>query len=563
MNRNAGTLVAVSLSALVAACGSSSSDPVVEETFQNPTQLSSSGGQLRTTLTVAAATFTVGGQRVTSAVYNGSYTPPVLRLRPGDTLFLELDNRYDEPTNVHYHGLNVSPRINADATVSDNIFVQVDPGRKLNYQVAIPGNHNAGLYWYHTHKHELAQRQVMGGLSGGLVIDGILDPFPDLAGVKERIMLLKDIQITPQGTVPDDINASAPTTRSVNGLVNPTLVIQPNETQFLRLANIGADLYYRIRLEGHVLHEIARDGNRHNQTVVLEELLLPPGSRSEILIQGAAHGTYPMRAEAFNTGPAGDSYPATTLATLVSQGAVVPKIPLPRTLTPVEDFRTLPVAKRRTITFTETADGNTFFIDSGAGPKQFDPNVVDSTIQVGTVEEWTVVNATAELHTFHIHQTDFQVTEVDRVPQEFVGHQDNVNVPFQTAATGPGQVKVLIDFRNPIIVGRFVYHCHILEHEDAGMMAVAEVVPPTALSAVRRAVGGLQQAATRWVRGESDAERSARAERTLEAVQSGSFCETRPAPPQVRDIVRTSLPVQGRSPGRPSARERGRLRPRL
>jgi FtsP/CotA-like multicopper oxidase with cupredoxin domain len=371
----------------------------------------------------------------------------------------------------------------------------------------------------------------MGGLSGGLVIEGVLDPFRELAGVRERILLLKDIQITPQGTVPDDIDPSAPSIRTVNDQVNPTLTIRPNETQFLRIANIGSDLYYRIRLDGHQFHEIARDGNRHTTLVTSDELLLPPASRSEVLIQGGTRGTHLMRALAFNTGPAGDSYPEATIATLVSQGDAVEPIALPRNLPAVEDFRNLQVARRRTITFIESADGNTFYIDSGAGARQFDPNRVDSTIQTGTVEEWTVLNATAELHVFHIHQTDFQVVEINGAAQPFTGHQDNVNVSFQPDGGPPGQVKLLIDFRNPVAIGKFVYHCHILEHEDGGMMAVAEVVPSIAATA-RRAVASFVQAVDRLVdRVKAERVDSARIEQTLEAVQAGSFCTTTPLLP--------------------------------
>ena len=251
------------LALLLSGCGGDGgSDGPIDETFRNPPELKSIGGELRTTFNVASTRFQVGGRTVTSAVYNGSYIPPVLRLRPGDTLHLELDNRSDEPTNIHYHGLNVSPRINADATVSDNIFVLVDPGGSST-TASRSRQSQPGLYWFHTHRHELAQRQVMGGLSGGLVIEGVLDPFRELAGIRERIMLLKDIQITPQGTVPEDIDPSAPSIRTVNGQVNPTMTIRPNETQFLRIANIGSDLYYQIWLDGHVFHEIARDGNRH------------------------------------------------------------------------------------------------------------------------------------------------------------------------------------------------------------------------------------------------------------------------------------------------------------
>jgi FtsP/CotA-like multicopper oxidase with cupredoxin domain len=467
------------------ACGSDDPVALIPETFRNPPQLTSASGELRTTLRVATGPIQIAGQMVTTTTYNGLYTPPVLRLRPGDTLYLNVNNTTTDPTNLHLHGLNVSPRINMDATVSDNVFVSVDPGMQLNYRVAIPSTHNPGLYWYHTHLHTLAERQVMGGLSGGLIIDGILDPLPQLQGLTERILLLKDIQVTPQGTIPDDISPSAPSVRLVNGLLNPTISMRPGETQFFRIANIGSDLYYRLRLDGHAFNVLARDGNRANQVTTRNEIILPPSSRVEVLIQAAGRGTYPLRAEAFNTGPQGDSYPTQTIATIVSQGDSTIPMALPTMLPAVEDFRTLPIARRRTITFTESDDGNTFYVDSGAGPKEFDANVVDSTIVSGAVEEWTILNATGEQHTFHIHQTDFQVTEINGVPQPFLGHQDNVNVSYQDQdAPGPGQIKMIIDFRNPIIVGKFVYHCHILEHEDKGMMAVAEVVPMPLLASM-------------------------------------------------------------------------------
>lgn len=507
-------------------------DNAITETFRNPQELRSQDGELHATLRVAPAKVQLAGKSVTTTVYNDSWIPPVLRLRPGEKLLLELDNRSADPTNEHFHGLTVSPGINADATVSDNIFVHVEPGRKVDYRIDIPASHNSGLYWYHTHQHGMAQRQVMGGLSGGLVIDGVLDPLPELQGITERIMLLKDIQITPEGTLPDEIDPSAASIRMVNGQVNPTMVIRPGETQFLRFGNIGSDVYYKLKLDGHVFHELARDGNRHNQIVTTDELLLPPGARSEVLIQGAVKGSYRLRALAFDTGPAGDSYPETTMATLVSQGEPQAPIKLPAALPSVEDLRNLPVARKRTIQFIEDTANNTFFIDSGEGPLPFDANRVDSTIQSGTVEEWTVVNATPELHVFHIHQTDFQVTEINGVAQDFVGHQDSINVPYQPdTSSPPGQVKLLIDFRNPLIVGKFVYHCHILEHEDGGMMAVAEVVKPAMAAAAK--IGARFASAVNVVfdgvdKG-NDVDEAARIEQTLSAVQAGSYCRTEEA----------------------------------
>jgi suppressor of ftsI len=451
----------------------------VSHPLQSPREIVSQNGELRATFTASDATVEVAGKSFHTIAYDNEFTPPLLRVKPGDTIFLNLNNQTGEPTNEHFRGLNVSPRINPDATVSDDVFIQADPGTQVNYKISIPPGHNPGLYWYHAHVHGQAERQVMGGLSGGLIVEGVLDPFPELAAIREQVLLLKDVQITAQGTLPQDIDPGADTNRTINGQTMPSLAIAPEELQFWRFANIGADMYYRLVLDGHVFYELARDGNRHNQLVEMREILLPPGARSEVFVRGAARGQFKLRTLDVNTGPDGDNYAAAELATVVvTAGPPRPRLELPRMLPAVEDLRTLPVARRRTITFSEDTTNNTFFIDSGAGPAQFDPNRVDATITSGTIEEWTVNNATAELHDFNIHQTDFQVLEVNGDPQPFVGHQDHVDVPYQPQGGAPGTVKILIDFRNPDIVGKFVYHCHILEHEDGGMMSVAEVVHP-------------------------------------------------------------------------------------
>lgn len=461
----------------LAACGGDDDDTA---RLQLPPEIVSQNGELRGTFTVSDTTVQVAGRSLRTMAYNNVFMPPLLRVRPGDTIYLNLDNQSAEPTNEHYHGMNVSPRINPDGTVSDDVLIQAEPGMQVNYRVSIPPWHSPGLYWYHAHFHTQAERQVMGGLSGGLIVEGVLDPFPQLSGIQEQVLLLKDVQITSQGTLPDDIDPGGDTHRTINGQTMPTIELRQQELQFWRFANIGADMYYHLVLDGHTFYELARDGNRHNQLVKMQEILLPPGARSEVFVRGGASGRYRLRTRDVNTGPAGDDYAAADLASVVvTRASGQAELPLPQELPAVEDFRTLSVARRRTITFDEDTTNNTFFVDSGAGPVAFDANRVDSTIPVGTVEEWTVNNATPELHVFHIHQTDFQVIEINGESRAFTGHQDSVDVPFQaTDAAPPGSVKILIDFRNPDIVGKFVYHCHILEHEDGGMMAIAEVVNP-------------------------------------------------------------------------------------
>ena len=142
-------------------------------------------------------------------------------------------------------------------------------------------------------------------------------------------MLLKDFQNS-GGQIPtDDIDSNAGTTRTVNGVVNPTLTIRPGETQFWRIANIGADIYYRLQLDGHVLYEIARDGNRQTRVVAREEILLPPAARTEVLVQGGPRGVYALRTLYFDQGADGDQYPEVILATLISAGRPEAPVPLP------------------------------------------------------------------------------------------------------------------------------------------------------------------------------------------------------------------------------------------
>ncbi|MGH7851491.1 MAG: multicopper oxidase family protein, partial [Thermodesulfobacteriota bacterium] len=240
----------------------------------------------------------VNGKEFMSPTYNGLYTPPVLRVNPGDTIRLRVRNFIDQMTNVHYHGMNVSP-----LSPSDDIFIMIPASiGSFDYEVEIPEDHPEGMFYYHTHLEGLTKYQIMSGLSGGLIVNGVLAPFPQLEGIKEQIMYLKDVQII-DGVVPqgDAIDISGPTNPSVNGQANPVLSIRPGETQFWHIANIGADHYYNLVLEGHEFYEIERDGNRHNQTVVKVEEYMPTAARVGVLVQGGEPGTYKLRAKKIST----------------------------------------------------------------------------------------------------------------------------------------------------------------------------------------------------------------------------------------------------------------------
>jgi FtsP/CotA-like multicopper oxidase with cupredoxin domain len=459
LNRRAALLVAV----VIQACSSRPNhDPArqtKDETFTEPPFVASTAGVLRISLTPRLSTVNIGGRQATLMAYNGLYTPPALRVHPGDTIRLQLTNALTEPTNFHTHGLTVSPNGN-----SDNVFLRVGPGQTQNYEFQLPANHPPGLFWYHPHPHGFSDEQVRNGMSGALIVEGLLDSFPTLRHIPERVLLLKGLQLENGRVVITHIGEHV--VRTINGMVKPVIVLRPGETELWRIGNLSADLYFLLTLDGHHFQLVARDGNRRTKITTSDTVRLSPGARAEVLVTAGASGNYLLRTGDVDTGPEGNHYDGTVMATVRVEGT--PAIPtvVPPTLLPVQDLRGK-VTNRRTIVFSETPDGDTLFING----KTFDPNRTDVRVRFGAIEEWTIRNVADELHTFHIHQGPFQLIEINGIPQPVDDHRDIVDVPIG------GEVKVIIPFTNPLTIGRFVFHCHILSHEDKGMMATIEVTP--------------------------------------------------------------------------------------
>ncbi|MEU0569466.1 multicopper oxidase family protein [Nonomuraea sp. NPDC005983] len=465
IRRNLSNLAGAVMLAVATTAGGlagTSSPPSAPEgaPLRDPPQLVSHNGHLRTRLVVERRQVDVAGRKLWALTYNGRFMPPTLRIRPGDRVELAMENRLEPFTNLHVHGLHVSPRGH-----SDNVLIHLRPGQTFRYSYRFPDNLAPGTYWYHSHAHPISGPQVAGGMSGVIVVNGLKRYLPPgLRGIKERVIALKDFQVQGDAVKTKDLHISAPTNRTVNGQLNPAIHIRPGEIQLWRLANVSANIYYKVHLQGQRFQVIAHDANPVDRIWPADSLLLAAGARFDVLVRGGPPGRTQLQTLPYSTGPAGNNFPQATLATMVSEGAPVHPEALPTTFAPTVDLSHAAVAARRTIVFSENTAGTKYYING----KQFDMNRVDIRSKLNTVEEWTVRNDSNEEHSFHVHTNDFQLMSINGRRHQGHGWQDTASV------LPKGQIVVRIRFAD--YTGKTVLHCHILNHEDAGMMAVLEIV---------------------------------------------------------------------------------------
>jgi FtsP/CotA-like multicopper oxidase with cupredoxin domain len=442
------------------------------EELAQPPVLSSAARRLAVELTAAPGVRLAG--RDTGALgFNGSSPGPTLRVRPGDELAVRLTNRLDHPTNLHTHGLRVSPQNNGD-----NPFVRIDPGASFDYLYRIPPDHPAGTFWYHPHHHGTVADQLFGGLAGALIVQAA----PELDVAQDRVLLVTDTTLTPAG----DIAPASPMDKMlgrqgqlvlVNGQHQPAIPADTGTTQRWRIINGCASRVLPLRLVDHQPAQIALDGAFLPTPRITNQVVLAPGNRADLLIRPETPGEFELVADGYDRGSLAMGgmmgQPATsgpvTLATLVVTGPARSTRPLPPSL-PTPAPISVPVTRRREITFA-TGMGGMLGGGSGGGMgmsftidgRGFDPGRDDQTVAFGSVEEWTITNTSPMAHPFHLHIWPFTVIAAS-TPGALSGvPQDVVLVPPR------GWVRVQIPFTER--PGRGVYHCHILDHEDLGMMA--------------------------------------------------------------------------------------------
>ena len=434
--------------------------------------------------------------------YRGKTIPPVIRVLPGGQIRLRYVNHLPRHSserctigpcanmsNLHFHGLHVSPQRPQD----DVLTMMSMPGESLNYTVVVPSYSPPGLYWYHTHPHGESARQDLDGMSGAIIVEGIDRYYPELRELHERLLILRDQDIEHSDTASRErilrrveispFHCGASTEQNVgrvftvNGEIRPQIPIDPGERQFWRIVNASPDRYADLELSYGQLEIVALDGmplsyhDRNRATRKVDHILVAPAGRIEAIVTGPPSGARTtLSTRCVDTGPDGDANPFMVVADLANEiGARSPVWTLPTTSGPpiykeISSYTLQQLEASKpdfTVTFTE--DKNGFYINGNKFSMDDAPML---RVRVGSKQHWRVVNATQELHPFHIHQIHFLAYAENGVQSNSPEWMDTINIPY-----GHGTVDLIMDFTDPVIRGMSLFHCHLLSHEDKGMMA--------------------------------------------------------------------------------------------
>ena len=522
--------------------------------IHNPPALHSANGALNVRFSYQQTADSVG-RPLYCLMTDTGLQEPTLHVSPGDTLNITVTNntppqpfgetfvspncgdatlQYTPPPNgisstgssmnIHYHGTNVTPQCGGD-NVTKTI---INSGTTFQYSFTFPMDEPPGLYWYHPHIHGLAERDLLGGATGALVVDGIQNYQPAVSGQRQKLIVIRDqpqLQGLPEGAgncgvdvpfqdisvnyVPIDSNATFNSKGQLKGITFTPAVLrmQPGEAQFWRVVNSSADtiLDLQVLYDGvpqtlqvagiDAVPVNSQDGTLPGSLIPVTRFRLPVASRVEFLVKAPGPGVRVAKfvTNNINTGPQGDCDPSRPIFDIQLGNSVDPNDDTVGLFTgfPAQmrfgGLSNMPVSKTRVFQFSEIQPTQFFITELGQMPVVFDNNNPPAVItKQGSVEKWIIQNIAQENHEFHMHQIHFKVLSQDNFaangsqPAPGIDGQflDMVEVPFWvgTSNVPKPQVQLLMDFRG-MDIGDFVYHCHILSHEDLGMMAIIRVKP--------------------------------------------------------------------------------------
>ncbi len=468
--------LALFVTAFVPACGERGASPPISQpteladelTLRTPVDLDPDPNVLELNLEARVAPIEfIPGVPTIAWTYDGAVPGPLIRAKVGDRVRVHFKNSLPEPTSIHWHGLRIPTAMDG---VPEHGQAPVPPGATFDYEFTLP---DAGTFWYHPHFASSAQ--VGNGLYGPLIVDDPNEP-PGLGD--ESVLVLSDIALNPDGTlIPADAGGDATLLAGgegslllVNGRVQPTLRVEDGVRQRLRLVNAAKSRYFDLALDGHELLRIGGDGGLAAAPERTPSLLLVPGERADVLVTPSGdHATEPgvlsLRSLAYARGPAAAAdFAAHDLLRVelhdvtTERSAALPA--LTRNMLPLDASAAIPI--------------DLFFTMNAGGDGNLAPNieVVPSSgshiaARVGERHLWSVTNLTEWDHPFHLHGFFFQVLDVDGTPPAVREWKDTVNV--RAAST----VRLLVHFdERP---GMWMFHCHILDHADHGMMGMVDL----------------------------------------------------------------------------------------
>lgn len=430
-----------------------------------------SSGVVEAVLTASQQWIPVGGRFAYLYAYNGQVPGPVIEARPGDEVRLTLRNDLPEPTNLHFHGLHIPSTGNAD-----NVMLRVPPGQSQEYLFTIPANHPSGTFWYHPHVHGSAARQVSRGLAGAFLIRNPEDSVPEITQAPEALVVLQDFALDGGGrpvepNMMDRMLGREGSLITATGALQPEFEVPRDGWLRLRIVNASSSRFYRLRIEEHPMFVVASDGGYLPGPELRDEVLLTPGERVEVMVSGSRMpGVYRLLSLPYNRGGmgmmmGGNNTSASFPVARLRYGSLADSTwNLPDNLARIEG---LPEpAVRRVFQLGQgmgmgmMGGGMSFSING----RTFSENRIDVRAKLNAVEEWEFVNSTAMDHPMHIHTNPFQVVH----GPSWTGWKDTVLVK---AGSRVAVRTALRDFS-----GVSMYHCHILDHEDLGMMGALEIV---------------------------------------------------------------------------------------
>jgi len=420
----------------------------------SPSEIVSTNGLLKLKLLADERLIKYGSTTRWAMTYNGVFPAPTLRVKPGDTLQISLVNKLSSPTNLHTHGLHTSPSGNGD-----NPLLMIKPGETFHYSIKIPLTQKSGTFWYHPHHHELSAGQVASGLVGAIIVEDALDSLPVIRNATERTLVLADPRIGKTSAVAatsqmDLMHGRSGPNTLVNGILVPKFIAVGDAPERIRIVNSCVSQYQTISMNGAQIWQLSSDSSRLSKPFKTASVTLTPGQRTEILILAPKAGAYTLE----NTEQPLAKFTYKSPTVQIKTSALLPFTPISK----VDKTRIIRVLGMGMGMMSGMAHEASFTFDG----KVFDANRVDQFVKFNSTEEWQISNHSSMNHPFHLHAWPFQVAD-DGSGNFLEGWHDTVNLP--SGAT----VKIRIPFKD--ISGTTVYHCHILDHEDAGMMGIVKV----------------------------------------------------------------------------------------